>query len=117
MYDSMKKSAKVTLTVVAAVGMAACGRRGMDPCQQGSFNEQACDEAVRSGGYYWNGGWVPMTYHYPYPYYYDSYRSYVSRGGSVAPAVSGAYSHPSSPGVSRGGFGSIGAGHGEGAGE
>ena len=110
----MKKSAKVTLTVLTAVGMAACSRQHMDPCQQGSFNEQACDEAVRSGGYYWNGGWVPMTYHYPYPYYYDSYRSYVSRGGSVAPAVAGAYAHPSSPGVSRGGFGSIGAGHGAG---
>jgi hypothetical protein len=110
----MKKSAKVTLTVVAAVGMAACNRQRMDPCQQATFSEQACDEAVRSGGYYWNGGWVPMTYHYPYPYYYDSYRSYVSRGGSARPAASGVYAHPSSPSISRGGFGSIGAGHGAG---
>ena len=114
MYDSMKKSAKVTLTVVAAVGMAACNRERLDPCQQSSFSEQACDEAVRSGGYYWNGSWVPMTYHYPFPYYYDSYRSYVNRGGAVRPTPTGIYSHPGAPGVVRGGFGSIGAGHGAG---
>src|ERR1035441_2340236 len=107
----MKKSAKVTLTVVAAVGMAACNRQRMDPCRQATFDQQACEEAVRSGGYYWNGSWVSMTYHYPYPYYFDSYRSYVSGGGSTQPAASGVYAHPGAPGVSRGGFGSIGAGH------
>jgi len=111
MYDSMKKSAKVTLTMVAAVGLAACQRQRLDPCQQATFDQQACEDAVRSGGYYWNGSWVPMIYHYPYPYYYDSYRSYVSGGGAVHPTPSGAYA---SPGVSRGGFGSIGAGHGAG---
>lgn len=116
----MRKSAKVTLTIVAAMGLAACNRR-QDPCNQATFNEQACQDAVRSGGYYWRGSWVPMMYHNPYPYYYDSYRGYVSRGGTVhaAPGVtygrpsdtSGA-GHTSSPGVSRGGFGSIGSGHG-----
>jgi hypothetical protein len=114
MYDSMKKSAKVTLTVVAAVGLAACGRQRMDPCQQASFDQQACEDAVRSGGYYWNGGWVPMTYHYPYPYYYDSYRSYVSGGGHSQAVPTGAFAHPGASGVSRGGFGAIGAGHGAG---
>jgi hypothetical protein len=50
-----------------------------------------------------------MTYGYPYPYYYDSYRTHVSRGGAVRPAPSGSYAAPSS--TPRGGFGSIGAGH------
>jgi hypothetical protein len=112
----MKRSSKVTLTVVSVIGLAACSRR-RDPCESTYFNEAACADAVRSGGYYWNGGWVPMTYHYPYPYYYDSYRSYVSRGGRVY-GNGGAYAKPgtSSPGGTvRGGFGSIGASHGAGA--
>ena len=113
----MKKSAKVTLTVVAAVGLASCGRSRRDPCESAYFNEAACQDAVRSGGYYWGGSWYPMTYHYPYPYYYDHYRTYVGNGGRVYSAPSGSYyrgSGTSSPGVTRGGFGSTGAGHGAG---
>ena len=111
----MKKSSQVTLTLVAALGMAACNRRRLDPCQSATFNQQACQEAVSGGGYHWNGAWVPMTYHYPYPYYYDSYRSYVGRGGQVRAAAPEAYGHSASPAVTRGGFGATGAG--EGAGE
>lgn len=131
----MKKSAQVTLTVVAAVGLASCGRRRMDPCQPASFSQQACQEAIDGGGYYWQGSWFPMVYHSPYPYYYDSYRGYVSHGGRIYSAPTGAYSHSSastpssakpssasgsssssspSSGVTRGGFGSTGAGHGAG---
>ena len=73
----MKKSASVTLTVVAAVGLASCGRSRRDPCDQTSFNEMACQDAVRSGGYYYGGTWFPMMYRYPYPYYYDSYRTHI----------------------------------------
>ena len=124
----MKKSAKVTLTIVATVGLAACGRRRLDPCEAASFNQQVCQDAIDRGGYYWQGSWVPMTYHYPYPYYFDSYRGYVSRGGKVTTVPSTSYSGSryaspgggagqssgSSPGVTRGGFGSSGAGHGAG---
>jgi hypothetical protein len=110
----MKKSTQVTLTVVAVLGMAACNRRRLDPCQSATFDQQACQEAVNGGGYYWNGSWVPMTYHYPYPYYYDSYRSYVGNGGQVRAAAPGAYGHSASPAVTRGGFGATGAGHGAG---
>jgi hypothetical protein len=119
----MKKSAQVTLTIVAAVGMAGCGRR-LDPCEPASFNQQACQSAIDAGGYYWRGSWYPMSYHYPYPYYFDSYRTYVSRGGRVTTAPAASYvgsggssihsSSPSTSGVERGGFGSTGAGHGAG---
>ena len=83
----------------------------------------ACQDAVRSGGYYYGGSWYPMMYHYPYPYYYDHYRTYVGSGGRVYGSPSGVYARPSggstsSPGVQRGGFGSTGASHsGGGAGE
>jgi hypothetical protein len=104
----MKKSAQVTLTLVATLGLAACNRR-QDPCESASFSEQVCQDAVRNNGYYWRGSWIPMTYHYPYPYYYDSYRSYAAKGGAMHAAPAGSYS--ASHGVSRGGFGSTGAGH------
>src|ERR1035437_761040 len=90
----MKKSAKVTLTVVAAMGLASCGRSRRDPCDQTSFNEMACQDAVRSGGYYYGGSWYPMMYSYPYPYYYDHYRTHVSNGGGVGCGPGGGCGRP-----------------------
>jgi len=112
--EPMRKSTRVALTLVGAVALAGCGRRHLDPCDSASFDELACQDAVRSGGYYWGGTWYPMQYHYPYPYYYDQYRSYVVRGGTVTAAPGGSYAHP---GVVRGGFGSTGAAHGAAGGE
>ena len=114
----MKKSTKVTLTVVAVAGIASCGRSRRDPCERAYFNDYACQEAVRSGGYYWGGSWIPMVYSYPYPYYYDHYRTYVGSGGRVYAAPSGSYGRPSgaTSGVTRGGFGSTGSGHASGSG-
>jgi hypothetical protein len=113
--DFMKKSSAVTLTVVAGMGLAACNRQRQDPCEAATFNEQACQEAVSSGGYFWHGTWVPMRYNYPYPHYYDTYRGYVSRGGVVKAEPGKTYGRvtgaPAGHGVVRGGFGSIGAGH------
>lgn len=106
----MKRSSKVTLTVVAVMGLAACSRR-RDPCESSYFDATACEDAVRSGGYYWRGSWFPMTYSYPYPYYYDAYRTHVSRGGKVFGSPSGSYAKPSAGGTTRGGFGSTGSGH------
>jgi hypothetical protein len=125
----MKKSTKVTLTVVAVMGMAGCNRH-RDPCTASTFDAAACENAVREGGYYWGGHWYGMTYGHPYPYYYDSYRSHVSSGGRVTPPPSGSYARPASgPGkqfgtggstpsgssVQRGGFGSTGSGHSSGS--
>jgi hypothetical protein len=100
----MKRSTQVTLTVVAVMGLASCARR-RDPCQSQYFDEMACQEAVRSGGYYWGGSWYPMMYHYPYPYYYDAYRSHVAKGGKVFGARPGSYAKP----TVRSGFGSTGS--------
>jgi hypothetical protein len=128
----MKKSAKVTLSMVAAVGLASCGRSRRDPCESQYFSEMACQQAVQDGGYYWGGSWYPMRYSYPYPYYYDHYHTYVSRGGHVYSSPSTSYVKPStgpgktfgtggsgssaSPGGTvRGGFGSTGSGHGAGS--
>ena len=113
----MKKSRKVTLTVVAAVGLATCGRSRRDPCDSAYFNDLACQDAIRNGGYYWGGSWVPIRYSYPYPYYYDHYRTYVGHGGTVVAAPVGSYARPAASGVTRGGFGSTGAGHSSSGGE
>jgi hypothetical protein len=118
----MKKSSKVTLTIVAMVGLASCGRSRRDPCDSPYYNDLACQDAIRSGGYYWGGTWVPMRYSYPYPYYYDHYRTFVVHGGHVISTPSASYARPSSSsssssGVTRGGFGSTGASHSSGGGE
>jgi hypothetical protein len=130
----MKKSAKVTLTVVATVGLASCGRRHPDPCDAATFNEQACQQAVSSGGYYYGGSWHSMHYGYPYPYYFDSYHRFMSHGGHVvsepvesyrgtgtigqrfgtSPSSPGASGTPSSGSATHGGFGHSGAAHSSG---
>src|SRR5260370_15851839 len=98
----MKKSTKVTLTVVAAVGLASCGRSRRDPCDRESFSEMACQDAVRNGGYYYGGSWYPMAYSYPYPYYYHSYRTHVSNGGGGGGAPGRGYFGPGGGGPAGG---------------
>lgn len=106
----MKKSSQVTLTMFAALVLAGCSRR-YDPCAAETFSVYACQQAVEQGGYYYGGTWYYMHYGHPYPYYYDGYHSYVSRGGSVHSYASSSYASPSGS-VARGGFGSTGSAHG-----
>src|SRR6266436_8742852 len=46
----MKKSATVTLTIVAAMGLAARTQSRRDPCEAATFNEHACQQAIQAGG-------------------------------------------------------------------
>jgi hypothetical protein len=112
----MRKSGRITLTLVAAAALASCRGHGQDPCAAATFNEQFCQDAVRNGGYYWNGAWFPMVYSYPYPHYYDSYNRYRAGGGVVTASPGVHYGRPSGS-VDRGGFGATGAGHASGVGE
>jgi hypothetical protein len=115
MVRIVKKSSKVTLTLMAALGAAGCGHRGVDPCDAATYNDAACLQAVKDGGYYWGGSWVPRTYYQPYSYYHDSYGAFVDGGGAEKAAPAGAYSSSGDPaGVTRGGFGETGAAHGAG---
>ena len=110
----VRKSARVVLTVAAAMGMAR-GQLAPDPCDPGTFNIKACKVAVQHSGYCDGSTWVPTTYQEHYPYYYDSYQAYLSTGGVVTAAETGNCRRPHSSffgrGISRGGFGSTGAGH------
>jgi hypothetical protein len=110
----MRKPVRVTLTVVATVALACCGRRRVDPCDAATFHEAVCQQAVRDGGYFGNGSWHSIGYSHPYPYYYDHYRSYVSNGGTVVSAPGATYSHPWGS-VARSGFGATGEAHGAGS--
>jgi hypothetical protein len=105
----MKKSHKVTLTLVAALGAASGNQRKQDPCQPATFNQQECQQAVTAGGYYWNGLWTRMKYRHPYPYYYDSYQRFVEKGGQVRAAPLEAYRRPDPAAAAHGGFGVTGA--------
>src|SRR6266849_6045228 len=110
------KSARVILTAVAAVGMAARGQQGGDPCDAATFNSKVCKPAIRHNGYCSGGTWVPMAYSQSYPDYFDSYLAYLSGGGAVAATPKENCRRPSTSlhaghGISRGGFGRTGAGH------
>src|ERR1035437_9369200 len=63
----------------------------------------ACQDATRSGGYYYGGSWYPMMYRYPYPYYYDHYRTHVSNGGRGGSAPAGGYARAGGAGAAPGG--------------
>lgn len=103
----MRKSARVTLTIVAAVGCAQAQQAAPNPCGPANFNQKACRSAVKSQGYCSGGAWVAQQYQ-PYPYYYDLYRAYGAAGGTVTAAA------PQRCGRSNrryawGGFGATGA--------
>jgi hypothetical protein len=115
-HSPVKKSARVVLTVAAAMSMAARGQMAPDPCDAASFNNKACKVAVKHSGYCDGASFVPMTYSQPYPNYYDSYQAYLANGGSATAAEAGNcrgshYGFFGTHGVSRGGFGSTGSGH------
>ncbi len=113
----MKKSSLIRLTVVAAVGLGAQAADRPEPCASANFDEHACQTAVQQGGYCWNGRWVRMKYHYPYPYYYDSYVDYLATLGPLNQVTFGActstagHSFFGAHGGTRAGFGSTGACH------
>ena len=115
----MKKSPQVTLTIVAAIGLAARADPLPDPCATPTFNAQACEAAVRQRGYCLGDKWMPMRYPYPYPYYYDRYQVYSLVVGASTPLevgvcgphhTSGAHGFFAG-GAARGGFGAHGCGH------
>jgi hypothetical protein len=102
----MKKSARVTLTVVAAVGCAARAQQAPNPCLPANFNQNACQSALKSHGYCSGSAWVPQQYR-KYPYYYGIYQAYTSAGGVATPAAVETCRRPGF--LHRGGFGATGA--------
>jgi|SRR5580700_5679631 hypothetical protein len=98
----MKKSARVTLTVLAGVAGAAHAQQASNPCGPNSFNPAACQAAVKSHGYCDGGAWVSQRYQ-KYPYYYGLYQAYSSAGGMVTAAPIG-----TCRAIGHGGFGSTG---------
>ena len=113
---------KRSIAVLLTLGAGCASRPAPDPCDRNSWSEDACKDAVQNHGYYSRGTFSPHFYPNPYPYYYDSYGSFIRSGGRPTGGVSpGIYSHPSgssgsssgTSGVTRGGFGSTGSGAGE----
>jgi hypothetical protein len=98
----MKKSAQVTLTVLAAVG-AARAQQAPNPCGPNSFNPAACQAAVKLHGYCDGATWVPQQFQ-KYPYYAGLNQAYTAAGGVVTAAPALTCRVPR-----RGGFGAIGA--------
>jgi hypothetical protein len=127
----MKKSGKVGLVLLSALGLASCSGPAhpppavianpqsqatmtwdgtpRDPCAQQYFDERLCQNAINGHGYHYGGTWIPMMYSRPYGSYYSSHSSYISSGGSYSPTPVEVYNSgfkaPSAGTVVRGGFG------------
>ena len=80
----MKKSSRVTLTILAGAGCIAHAQQASNPCAPGSFDPGACKTAVKRQGYCDGSTWVPQTFQ-RYPYYYGAYQTYSTAGGVVTP--------------------------------
>ena len=94
--------------------MAAGRQQLLDPCEAASFNEQACQAAIPSRGYCWNGRWVRLKTTFPTPIITKPIRSVLANGGVVNAAAVGSCVPPSrvvfgSHGAAYGGFGATGA--------
>jgi hypothetical protein len=101
-----KKTAMISLTVVAMAGPLLGAPPRQDPCGTITFTEDVCEQAIQDGGYFWYGKWVRMKYSQPYPYYYDLYQQYLANQGLPATVPPDAYDVPAA--IRRGGFGSTG---------
>jgi len=89
--------------------MAACSTKQValpDPCQPETYNDIACQDAVKNHGYYSHGVFVYGNYPDPYLSYYQRYQAFTAQGGVPHPEPLDAY-------TSRGGFGD--SAHGAGA--
>ena len=108
----MKRSGKVEIALVAGLALTGCGRRAYDPCAPQTFNQDACQEAIRNRGYYYEGNWYSHSYSGGYSNYYNGYYSYMRNGGNVTQIAPSEWSRPAgapstgSGSVSRGIFGS-----------
>jgi hypothetical protein len=106
----MKKSARVRLTVAAAVALAARAD-AQDPCEAASFNRKACKIAIRERGFCSGGAWVSAPYPESYSYYNDLYRLFRHQGGLPVPAPMESCGQYFGAGAMRGGFGAFAAIH------
>jgi hypothetical protein len=120
--STRRRSRAIPLSLVPALaavaGSAACSHHAVyDPCEQTTYVQAACDSAVAHQGYYYGGTWYPHVYPYAGLYYYSRYSGFIASGGHVRRISPTVYvPHPSAPAARpsavRGGFGSIGSGHG-----
>jgi hypothetical protein len=111
----MKKSARVRLTVAAAIALAARAE-AQDPCEAASFNSRACKVAIRDGGFCSSGAWVSAPYPESYSYYNDLYGVYRNQGGATMPAAMASCGQYFGAGAIRGGFGAFAMAHAGGSG-
>jgi hypothetical protein len=72
------------LAIVAACSSPAyVAQAPVDPCDAAYYNEPACQQAVSSNGFYFQGAFVPHVYVQPFTYYHSYYGTYRARGGVV----------------------------------
>jgi uncharacterized protein YgiB involved in biofilm formation len=128
----MKRSRKITLTLIASISIAACGGtdeqatkreiyKSKEECKEDWGGEENCEETVTTGGH--------RSYHGPH-YFYSSGRPYYFPRGSETPMPAGSHmnfsgvsegmssakssGHVASTHITRGGFGGSSSSHSSG---
>jgi uncharacterized protein YgiB involved in biofilm formation len=106
----MKKSRHIQVATLSILGLAACSTKQAalpDPCRPETYNDIACQDAVKNHGYYSHGVFVYGNYPDPYLSYYQRYQAFTAQGGVPTSVPLDAYSAHgnASADVSRGGFG------------
>jgi uncharacterized membrane protein YgcG len=109
----MKRSRHIQVATLSILGLAACSTKQAalpDPCRPETYNDIACQDAVKNHGYYSHGVFVYGNYPDPYLSYYQRYQAFAAQGGVTNAAPLSAYS--ASGGGGGGWFGGGGAGDG-----
>jgi len=79
------------------MGLSACSWKQAvlpDPCQPETYNDIACQDAVKNHGYYSHGVFVYGDYRDPYLSYFQRYQDFTARGGVPREVPLWAYAAP-----------------------
>jgi hypothetical protein len=93
----VKKHCRRLPVAVLLMGLSACSWKQAvlpDPCQPETYNDIACQDAVKNHGYYSHGVFVYGDYRDPYLSYFQRYQDFTARGGVPREVPLWAYAAP-----------------------
>jgi hypothetical protein len=85
------------VAVLSILGLSACSWKQAvlpDPCQPETYNDVACQDAVKNHGYYSHGLFVNGYYPDAYLTYFQRYQDFTVKGGVPREVPLWAYAAP-----------------------
>jgi hypothetical protein len=87
----------IQVAALSILGLSACSWEQVvlpDPCHPETYNDIACQDAVKNHGYYSRGVFVYGNYPDPYLTYFQRYQDFTSKGGVPHEVPLWAYAAP-----------------------